>query len=494
MKKSLLIILDGYGEGKPNEYNAVANANTPFLKSLKEGSHALIKTDGESVGIFKGQLGGSEVGHSTIGAGRIVKSTVKQIHDDVKSGAFRQHKVLQAEKEKLVKTGGNLHLMGMMSDKNVHSNINHAYEIIDEFSPVVNHIFLHLYTDGRDTPPFDSVKYIKQVKNKIKKYKNCEIASISGRGYAMDREENWDRTQKAFNAIFCPDKEIALDEIERYLNDQHKAGNNDQFVEPIHIKTKKEFKVTNKDTIFMFNFREDRVRQLLKLCDKNFKCSLVTMSSEAVARAKALYPTKIINHTLSEHFSKLGLTQMKIGESTKYAHVTYFLNGGREEAFPNEDRIHIKSFKVKEFWQTPKMRANEIAKETINAVDKGYDSIVVNFSNPDMLGHTGNYEATVESLEYMDKCVQKAVNYAKKNNYEILITADHGNAETMRTEDGQPHMAHTLNRVMCVALDANGQYKLKRFGSLQDIAPTLLDMMGIKPYKYFEGESLILKK
>ncbi len=494
MKKSLLIILDGYGEGEENEYNAVANANTPFLKGLKADSHALIKTDGEAVGIFKGELGGSEVGHTTIGAGRIIKSTVKQIHDDVKTGEFRNNKVLQEVKNTLQKSGGCLHLCGMMSDMNVHSNINHAYEIIDLLSPTTKHIFLHLYTDGRDTSPYDSLKYIKQVKNKIKKYQNCEIASIGGRGYAMDREDNLDRTEIAFNAMFKADKAIELKEIENYLKTQHRAGNNDQFVIPTHIKTKEDLKLTNKDVLFLFNFREDRVRQMAKMCKERLKCQLVTMSSVGVVKSKVLYPAPKVNHTLSEYLSNLGLKQIKISESTKYAHVTYFLNGGREEPFPNEDRKHIISHKVIDFATTPKMRANEIVNEVIKATDENYDNIVVNFSNPDMLGHTGNYQATVEALEYLDKCVKKVVNHAKKLGYIILLTADHGNAETMRTKDGLPHMAHTLNRVFCVVLDNTHQYQLKRFGGLCDIAPTILDMMEIKPYKYFEGKSLIVKK
>lgn len=489
MKKGILIILDGYGEGKPGPYNAVENANTPFLKHVKTLSHSLLKADSEAVGLFKGDLGGSEVGHMTIGAGRIIPSTLKKIDDDFKSGAFKNNKTLNKILDGLKTHHGNLHLIGMMSDKNVHSNINHAYQIIDMAKTRANNIFLHLFTDGRDTPPHDSLKYIKQVKNRIKNIKNCEIASIGGRGLAMDREGNWDRTELAFKAMFQPKKTIKPGEIEAYLAEQHKSVN-DQFVEPVHVETLADATPAKNDVLFFFNFREDRMRQIVKRCE-SLGCKMITMARVDTAETTELYPAASAKNTLCEHLSKLGYRQIKISETTKYAHVTYYLNGGREQPFENEDRVHVKTRKVENFATTPKMRAGEIATEAVKAVETGYDAIYVNFSNPDMLGHTGEYEPVVASLEFVDKCVKKVADFALKHGYFVMITADHGNAEEMRTPDGQPHMAHTLNRVMCVVLD-DQPHKMKRFGGLQDIAPTFLNLMGAKPNRAFEGQNLLL--
>ncbi len=490
MKNGLLIILDGYGEGKPDAYNAVNNAKTPTLNQLKAMPHSLLETSGEAVGIFKGELGGSEVGHLTIGAGRIEPSTAKKIHDDVLNGNFKKNAKLLKILKTLSTNKANLHLIGMMSDKNVHSNIYHAFEVIDMAKDKAQNIFLHLITDGRDTEPYESLKYLKLVKQKIKNIKNCHIASISGRGYAMDRESNLDRTKKAYDAMFINQGEIAETEIENYLKEQHKT-NNDQFVLPVHIKTNAKFLVGAKDVLLFFNFREDRLRQIVKMSEQ-LGATMVTMASVGTSKTVQLYPASVVKHTLSEHLSSLNLSQIKISESTKYAHVTYFFNGGVEEPFDREDRVHVPSYKVENFAQTPKMRAKEIANETITAINRNYNAIIVNFSNPDMLGHTGDYDATVKGLEYLDKCLKKVLNAAIKKDYVVLITADHGNAEQMRTASGQPHMAHTLNKVFCVAV-GNKKYNMKKLGGLKDVAPTLLDLMELNKYKYFEGNSLILK-
>ena len=490
MKKGVFIILDGYGEGKPNQFNAVANANTPYLKSLKKGSYSLLKTDGEAVGLFKGDMGGSEVGHMTLGAGRIIPSTQKKIQDDFSSGNFKKNPKLTKFFENLQKNHANLHLIGLMSDKNVHSNIHHAFNIIEMANGFANHIFLHLFTDGRDTPPHDSLKYIKQVKTFIKKYKNCEIASLGGRGYGMDREGNWDRTELAFNSMFNPKKTIKPSEIENYLKSEHDRGENDQFVAPVHVCTVADSSPSKNDILFFFNSREDRLRQITKRCEA-LGVKMISMARVETSKTVELYPSPFAKNTLSEYISKLGLSQIKISETTKYAHVTYYLNGGREQPFENEDRIHVPTKKVEDFATTPKMRAGEIASEAVKAIEKGYDAIFINFSNPDMIGHTGNYEAVVEALEFLDKCVKKVAEFARKHDYFVLITADHGNAEEMRTADGQPHMAHTLNRVFCAAL-GHEQYKMAKYGELSDVAPTFAYLMGLKPNRAFEGKNLIV--
>ena len=490
MKKGILIILDGYGEGKPCEYNAVTNAKTPTLHALKKQSHSLLKNHGEAVGLFEAEMGGSEVGHTTIGAGRIVNSTAKQIRDDIESKEFGKNKVLTKTLESLKKHNSNLHLFGLMSDKNVHSNINHCLEIIKLAKDKANNIYVHFVTDGRDAGIHESLKYLKYLQNNIKNIKNCSILSVSGRFFAMDRENYAERTNEAFNACFTQENIISESDVENYIKEQHKLGKNDQYIEPISVKSKTYKGVDKNDTILFFNFREDRLRQIVKKCEE-LKCNLVTMANVGETNAKAMYTNKIVKNTLSEYLSKNGLKHIKIGESTKYAHVTYFLNGGREEPFEGEDRIHIPSYEVDDYAKTPQMKAKEITKEVKKAIKKDYDAIIVNYSNADMVGHTGNYEATIKALEVVDKYIKEVLKFAKKNNYFVMITADHGNADEMKNKKGEPHMAHTINPVMCVV--ANSGLEMKSIGGLKDVAPTFIDLMELKPNKNFEGKSLILK-
>ncbi len=492
MKNGILIILDGYGEGKVGPFNAVKNAKTPTLNQLKTTPYSLLEASGEAVGVMKGELGGSEVGHLTIGAGRIIPSTVKKITDDINNNKFKNNKILTKNLTELKARKGNLHLIGMMSDKNIHSNILHAFQIIDMAKNKAKNIFLHLFTDGRDTPPQDGIKYLRKVKQKIKDIENCEIASLGGRGYGMDREGNLDRTTLAFNAMFSCTDEIENKDMEKYIKLQYQQGQNDQFITPVHVKTQAKFSLSNKDIALFFNFREDRLRQIVKMTEEKTPLKLITMASVDTSDTIQLYPVEQTHDTLSEYLSSLNLSQIKISESTKYAHVTYFLNGGREEPFEREDRIHVPSYKVKNFATKPKMRAKAIAAEAVKAIKHNYNAIFVNFSNPDMLGHTGDYYATVKSLEFMDKCLKKVLDAAEEHGYVALITADHGNADEMRTKDGEPHMAHTLSKVFC-AVKTSGEYYMKKLGGLKDIAPTFCDLMGIKPAKSFEGESLIIR-
>lgn len=487
MNKGILVILDGYGEGKPYEYNAVTNAKTPTLHALKKQSHSLLKTHGETVGLFEEEMGGSEVGHLTIGAGRIVKSTAKQIRDDILSGEFEKNEVLVKALSNLKNNNSDLHLLGLMSDKNVHSNINHCLEIIKLAKDKARNIYIHFITDGRDSGPHESLKYLKLLQNYIKNIKNCSILSVSGRFYAMDRENHEDRTNEAFNACFTQNKTIS--DVEKYLKNQHADGKNDQMIEPVAIKSNTYQGINKHDCLFFFNFREDRLRQMVKKCEE-LKCEILTMSSIGGVKSKVLYPTKITKNTLSEYLSDKGLRHIKIGESTKYAHVTYFLNGGREAPFKGEDRVHVPSYNVEDFAKTPQMKAKEITKEVKKAVDKNYDAIIVNYSNADMVGHTGDYNATVKSLEVVDKCLKKLLKVAKRNNYFVLITADHGNADEMRTESGEPQMAHTINPVICVV--ANSGVLMREYGELKDVAPTFLDLLDLKPNKYFDGKSLLV--
>ncbi|MBQ8615105.1 MAG: 2,3-bisphosphoglycerate-independent phosphoglycerate mutase [Clostridia bacterium] len=487
MQKGVLIVLDGYGEGKAGEFNAVENANTPTLKKLKTFSHSLLKTHGESVGLFESEMGGSEVGHTTIGAGRVVKSTAKKIRDEILSGDFQKNKTLNAILNNLKKNKADLHLFGLMSDKNIHSNILHCLEITTLAKDKAKNIYIHFVTDGRDSGVHDSLKYLKQLKNHIKSIENCQILSVSGRFYAMDRENHEERTNTAYFAMFKQNKPI--EDVEEYIKAQHKKGNNDQYIEPVSVKSST-FKGVNKnDCVLFFNFREDRLRQIVKKCEE-LNCNLVTMADVGDVNAKSIYPSEITKNTLSEYLCQNGLSQIKISETTKYAHVTYFLNGGREEPFKNEERIHIPTKKTTDYAKTPTMRAKEITKQTNLAIKKGYDAIIVNYSNADMIGHTGNYDAVVKSLECLDKCVDKVLKTAEKHGYFVLVTADHGNSEEMKNKNGEPNTTHTINRVMCVVAD--GKYKMKKYGELSDVAPTFVELLGLEPSKYFEGKSLIM--
>ena len=489
MNKGILMILDGYGEAKKSKFNAVTNAKTPTLNKLKKQSKSMIKTCGTSVGLFDGDMGGSEVGHTTIGAGRIIPSTAKRISDEVKSGDFRENKVLKQMLKKLHKAGGDLHLVGLCSDKNIHSNISHLIELIKISSANAKNIFIHFITDGRDTAPYDSLKYLKQVEEAAKDVWNCHILSVSGRFYAMDRENENSRIEKAFKAMFIDTKGINEEVVAEYISEQHKTAN-DQYVEPIHINIASYKQIKKKDAILFFNFREDRVRQMAKRCEA-LGCDLFTMAEVGGVKATPLYTAENTRNTLSEYLSKNGLKQVKISETTKYAHVTYFLNGGREHAFKNEDRVHVPTLSVDDFAKTPHMRAQEITDEVEKAIEQGYDAIIVNYSNPDMIGHTGNYDATVEALEFLDKCVKRVLSKAKESDYFVLVTADHGNSEDMILPNGQANVAHTLNDVFCVVADKN--VAMKETGGLYDIAPTFVDLLGLKPSKHFEGKSLIVK-
>ncbi len=486
--KGILVILDGYGEGKDFEYNAVKNAKTPTLDELKKQPHSLLKTHGEAVGLFEEEMGGSEVGHLTIGAGRVVPSTAKKIRDDILSGEFAKNKELNKMLEGLKKNNSNLHLFGLMSDKNIHSNIEHCVEIIKLSKEKAKNIYVHFVTDGRDSGVHDSLKYLKILQSSIKNIKNCAILSVSGRFYAMDRENHEERTNMAFNACFSPENTIA--DAEEYIQQQHDAGKNDQFIEPVGVKSKTYEGINKNDCVLFFNFREDRLRQIVKKCEE-LNCGLITMSDVGGVKAKSLYPNKITKNTLSEYLSKNNLRQIKIGESTKYAHVTYFLNGGKEEPFENEDRIHVPSLAVSDFAKTPKMRAKEITQHAIRSMKNNYDAIIVNYSNADMVGHTGDYKATVKAIECVDKCLTSLLKHAKKNKYFVMITADHGNADEMKMNNGELNTAHTINPVFCVI--ANSGLDMKESGGLQDVAPTFVELLGLKANKYFEGKSLVVK-
>ncbi len=492
MKKGLLLILDGYGEAEKSKFNAVTNANTPYIDYLRENySYSLLYTHGRAVGLPNDAMGGSEVGHTTIGAGRIVKSMPVKIDDEIESGQFFEKELFVDSCKKLASRKGALHIGGLFSDKQIHSNIYHAFALMKMAKQCgIERVFMHAFTDGRDCSVDDSFKYLELFNDNAKAIGVGEIATISGRFYAMDREKNLERTAQALSVM----QKIDFDYTSAYdcLKNSHENGVTDEFVVPSRIKTNQKYSFDNNDLFIFFNFRADRMKQPVEMLNNMDVMDIITFCDFYKGkRVKYIYDEEDIKGTLSEYISSLGLKQLKISESTKYAHVTYFLNGGREQAFDGEDRIHVETEKTADFALTPKMRAGEIADSTVEALDKNeYDMIVVNFSNPDMIGHTGNYDATVTALEFLDGCVKKVVKKALEKDYFVLLTADHGNAEEMRDSNGKVQTAHSLNPVICMVID-NEKHTMAQTGGLKDIAPTILKLMQLTPNPIFEGKILI---
>ncbi len=492
MKKGLLLILDGYGEAPKSEYNAVTNANTPYLDYLRKTyPSSLVYTDGRSVGLPTGAMGGSEVGHTTIGAGRIIKTTTVKIDDEIESGEFFKHKEFVDKFAKLKQQNGALHIAGLFSDKQIHSDLNHAFALI-RLAKMYNieRVFFHAFTDGRDCAQNASFNYLEKFNQEVSEIGLGEIASIGGRFYAMDREGNLERTNQALDIMQKMDYDF--DSAYNCLKSSHDNGITDEFIVPARIKTNKPYSFDQNDLFIFYNFRADRMKQPVKVLNDLNIMDIITFCDFVKGdKISYIYNDEDITGTLSEYLSNLGLKQLKVSESTKYAHVTYFLNGGRENPFNGEERIHIQTEKTNDFALTPKMRAEEISKATIEALNQNkYDAVIVNFSNPDMIGHTGNYEATVKALEFLDKCIKDVVETAINNDYFVLLTADHGNAEEMRDANGNVQTAHSLNPVICMAIDKT-PYSMVQYGGLKDIAPTFIHLMGLNNNPKFEGDILV---
>lgn len=491
-RKGILIILDGYGEGESGKYNAVENSNTPFLKYIKTHKpNCLLRTDSKYVGLPDGTMGGSEVGHMTIGAGKVKRSMQVKIDEEIDDGSFYKEPALSLAFEKLKKNNGALHLAGLWSDKQIHSNINHCFALMrmaKEYD--IKSVFVHCFTDGRDCAP----KSCKEYFEKFQKVKNNlglgEIATIGGRFYAMDRENNLDRTGLAIDKMMQKDFDVSS--VDELIELNYSQNITDEFFVPKRIKTEDEYNLTENDLLIFFNTRADRMKQPVKMASEKLPCSVLTfcnfIDSEKVPY---VFEEDFVKDTMCEYLSKLGKKQLKISESTKYAHVTYFFNGGEEKPFNGEDRIHVPTEKTDDYSKTPLMKAKEITEETVKALKSDvYDDIVVNFSNPDMIGHTGNYDAVVVALEFLDKCVKTIVDVATACGYFVMICADHGNAEEMKSENGEPQTAHTLNPVKCVVIDKENENIKLRDGGLKDVAPTFIKLMNIKQNPAFEGSPL----
>ena len=483
--------------------NAIAAARAPNYEALLSGPHALLATSGSAVGLPPGQMGNSEVGHMNIGAGRIVTQDLPRIDSVIAAGKLSEIPTLGEFIKKLRGTGGAAHLLGLLSPGGVHSHQDHIAalaKVLVEAGLTVN---VHAFLDGRDTPPRSAIGFLHLFERATSDLTGLRIATVSGRYYAMDRDKRWDRVEKAYDAIVAGKGE-RFDSAAAAVEASYKKDTGDEFVLPSVIKDYRGMK--DGDGMLFANFRADRARELsLALCDPDFKgfqrtrtvklaasASLTEYSEDLSKLMDVLFPAADVSETLGEYVSELGLKQLRIAETEKYAHVTFFLNGGREIEFPGEDRVLVPSPKVPTYDQQPEMSAPEVTDKLVAAIGSGkYDLIVVNFANPDMVGHTGLMPAAVKAVETIDTSLGRLREAVEKAGGVLLVTADHGNVEMMKDpETGAPHTAHTTFDVPIIVANAGRAIKLDN-GRLADVAPTLLDLMGLKKPKAMSGHSLI---
>ena len=506
-----LLILDGYGIGKENKFNAIYK-NSPNVESLKKiYPSSSLNASEQFVGLTKGQMGNSETGHLNIGAGRVVYQSLTKIDNLIKADELKNSKALLDSVKHIKKMGGKVHLMGLISDGGVHSHIEHLKYLLKFYNAEGCECVLHCFMDGRDTLFNSGIKYLKEIQNFIKKNKiECKIAGLVGRVYAMDREKRFDRIQKAYVMLTSNDeknlKEFGIEKAENFekaLKQHYKNGNYDEYLTPIKLT---DDVILDGDAIVSFNFRTDRMRELISAFgDKKFKefnaikfkniyIATMTQYDKTFDFAHVIVEPENIENCLSEVLSKNSLKQFRVTETTKYAHITFFFNGEIEKPFEGEDRFLIDSINVQDFSLVPKMRAKQITDKAVETLKAGnYDFMLINLSNPDMLGHTGNLKATKKAIRFIDKCVKKIYKESKKTNSTLLITADHGNAELMMDEFGNKVTSHTTNKVPLILISDKKDIELKD-GSLCDIAPTILEILNIKKPKEMTGESLIKEK
>ena len=498
-----LIIMDGFGLCDSKDGNAVCAAATPNLDAIfAEASGCRLSASGLDVGLPEGQMGNSEVGHTNIGAGRVVFQDLPRITRDAKNGDLQRNAAFVEAMENCREWGSALHLMGLLSDGGVHSHIEHLFALVRMAKDQgLKKVYIHCFLDGRDVPPSSGKAFVEQLQAELKTIGVGEIASVMGRYYAMDRDKRWDRVQRAYDAMVCGEAPYVADAAQA-VQASYDAGVTDEFVEPVVCLQGVQMK--EKDSVIFFNFRPDRAREITRcLVDEDFtdiqrKTGFIpvhfvctTEYDATMPNVTVAYPRQKLDNIFGEYISRLGLTQLRIAETEKYAHVTFFFNGGVEQTFPGEDRCLIASPKVATYDLQPEMSAYEVTEEAVKRIESGaYDVIILNFANCDMVGHTGVTDAAVKAVEAVDTCVAKVVEATSKMGGISLITADHGNAEHMVDTDGEPFTAHTTNLVPFYIVGAN--VKL-RDGRLADIAPTMLDLMGLAKPEEMDGETLICK-
>ena len=506
-KLTMLMILDGFGINENEKGNAGKLANTPNIdKLMKTCPTTVIHTSGLQVGLPEGQMGNSEVGHTNIGAGRIVYQELTRITKSIENGDFFSIPELVAAIENCKEHNSKLHILGLLSDGGVHSHMRHLFAILElakrkDFEDV----YVHCFLDGRDTPPASGENYIAKLEEKMKEKGVGKIASISGRFYAMDRDKRWQRIQKAYDALVNGIGNKATTAVSA-IESSYQKEVFDEFVEPTVIYSGDEPVATigENDSVIFFNFRPDRAREITRtLVDPEFnefetkKLNLYyvcfTQYDETLPNVHIAFKPETLKNTFGEYISNKGLTQLRIAETEKYAHVTFFFNGGEEKQYPGEDRILVPSPKVETYDMQPEMSAEEVTQKVVEAIkSKKYNAIILNYANPDMVGHTGNLDAAIQAVEKIDDCVQRVVEAVNEVEGTLIITADHGNAEQMIDyKTGEPHTAHTTNPVPLILVGKDG-VKLKE-GKLADLAPTMLEIMGLEKPEEMTGESLIQK-
>ena len=506
----VLAILDGWGHREEILDNAIKNAKTPVMDSLWHAyPHTLISASGADVGLPNGQMGNSEVGHLTIGSGRIIQQELVRITNVVKENKLDQVFELMEIEKSLKKTNGTLHITGLCSDGGVHSHIDHLLGLIKWASEVgIKKVAIHVITDGRDTPAKSALQYLEKIRECIKKYDIGEIASICGRYWMMDRNLLWERTEKAFKNLIDPNLKVTNVSPEEYIKDSYNKNITDEFLEPVRLSNNF---LKEDDSLICFNFRPDRARQIIKaFSEKKFdefprkiipKLKIVTFTQyEVNLPVKVAFPPESLNNFIGQVISDNGLKQYRTAETEKYPHVTYFFNGGVERPLPGEKRHLVPSPRVATYDMAPEMSAEELTISCSNAIMSGkYSFVVINFANPDMVGHTGNMDAAITAIETVDKCIGKIVNSTGKMGGSILITADHGNAEVMKGPEGEPWTAHTVNKVPLIFIEGErrkipkmgNEILLRENAGLADIAPTLLQLLNLPIPKEMTGKSLI---
>lgn len=510
-KPTVLMILDGYGLNKTCEHNAVCQARTPVMDQLMSQCPFVPgNASGMAVGLPDGQMGNSEVGHLNMGAGRIVYQELTRITKSIEDGDFFAVPEFVQAVENCKKNDSALHLFGLVSDGGVHSHNTHIYGLLELAKRNgLKKVFVHCFLDGRDTPPASGKDFVADLEAKMQELGVGRVASVMGRYYAMDRDKNWDRVEKAYDVLTKGNGERASGATDG-IQASYDREVYDEFVVPFSVEEdgKAIGVIQDKDSVIFYNFRPDRAREITRaFCDDDFKgfargkrLSLVyvcfTDYDETIGNKLVAFKKEEITNTFGEYLAAHGKTQARIAETEKYAHVTFFFNGGVEEPNPGEDRILVPSPKeVPTYDLKPEMSAPQVCDKLVGAIESGkYDVIIINFANPDMVGHTGVEDAAIKAIETVDACVGRAVDAVKKMDGVLFICADHGNAELMVDETtGEPWTAHTTNQVPFILVNADPSFKLRENGCLADIIPTLIELMGMEKPKEMTGSSLLVK-
>ena len=498
-----LIIMDGFGVWDERAGNAIAAARTPNLdKIFAENPGCCLSASGLDVGLPEGQMGNSEVGHTNIGAGRVVFQDLPRISRAIEDGSFFENAAYIEAMDDCKERDGALHLMGLLSDGGVHSHITHLFALLEMAKKRgLGRVYVHCFLDGRDVPPASGKGYVEKLVEKCKEVGVGQVATVMGRYYAMDRDKRWDRVEAAYDAMVYGEGAVQNPDPVAAVRESYDRGVTDEFVEPVVCDA--EGTISDNDSVIFFNFRPDRAREITRtLVDPEFDgftrqffpvtfvCN--TEYDASMPNVEVAFPRVTVRNGLGEYLSQMGMTQLRIAETEKYAHVTFFFNGGSETVFPGEDRVLVPSPKVATYDKQPEMSAAEVTDKCVERIESGaYDVIILNFANCDMVGHTGVYDAAVKAVETVDSCVGRVVDATLKMGGIAMITADHGNAEQMAEPDGSPMTAHTTNPVPFILCGAGTE--LRPNGRLADIAPTMLDVMGLACPEDMDGKTLIVK-